>query len=128
LLSTVTEARAAVTIARAAGRLNTPVPFDSLDQRRTLVEWYASDTAQEAVTTVLAPLMSLSGARRAADPDAACLPRPAGLDERTAEPMNMHRNAVSYRIHQIFDLLDVDPENPDDLLLLQLECRARELA
>jgi hypothetical protein len=25
-------------------------------------------------------------------------------------------------------LLDVDPENPDDLLLLQLECRARELA
>jgi hypothetical protein len=50
LLSAVTEARATVTIARAAGRLNT-VPFDSLDQRRTLVEWYASDTAQEAVTT-----------------------------------------------------------------------------
>jgi hypothetical protein len=54
--------RAAVTIARAAGRLNTPVPFDGLDQRRTLVEWYASDTAQEAVTTVLAPLMNLSRA------------------------------------------------------------------
>jgi DNA-binding PucR family transcriptional regulator len=34
-----------------------------------------------------------------------------------------------YRIHQIFELLDVDWENPDDLLLLlQLACRARELA
>jgi DNA-binding PucR family transcriptional regulator len=39
----------------------------------------------------------------------------------------MHRNAVSYRINQIFELLDVDPQNPDDLLLLQLACRAREL-
>ncbi|MEA2221917.1 MAG: hypothetical protein QOH83_293 [Solirubrobacteraceae bacterium] len=47
---------------------------------------------------------------------------------KAAERMNMHRNAVSYRIHQIFELLDVDPENPDDLLLLQLACRARELA
>lgn len=39
----------------------------------------------------------------------------------------MHRNAVSYRINQIFEPLDVDPANPDDLLLLQLACRAREL-
>jgi DNA-binding PucR family transcriptional regulator len=72
--------------------------------------------------------MNLSSARRAADPDAACLLDQQGSMSRTAEPMNMHRRAVSYRIHQIFDLLDVDPENPDDLLLLQLECRARELA
>jgi hypothetical protein len=48
-----------------------------------LVEWYAPDTAQEAVTAVLAPLI---------------------------------------------DLLDVDAENLGDLLLLQFECRARELA
>ena len=40
----------------------------------------------------------------------------------------MHHNAVSYRINQIFELLDVDPQNPDDLLLLQLACRARDLA
>jgi hypothetical protein len=59
------------------------VPFDSLDQRRMLVEWYAPDTAQEAVTAVLAALI---------------------------------------------DLLDVDAENLGDLLLLQFECRARELA
>jgi sugar diacid utilization regulator len=129
LLSTVTEAHAAVTIARAAGRVNTPVPFDSLGLRRTLVEWYASDTAQEAVTTVLAPLTHLSRARgeRLIQTLHVYLDH-QGSVSKTAERMNMHRNAVSYRIHQIFELLDVDPENPDDLLLLQLACRARELA
>ncbi len=129
LLSTAAEARAAVTIARAAGRLNTPVPFDSLDLRRTLVEWYASDTAQEAVTTVLAPLTNLSGARgeRLIQTLHVYLNQQCSMS-RTAERMNMHRNTVSYRIRQIFELLDVDPENPDDLLLLQLACRARELA
>jgi DNA-binding PucR family transcriptional regulator len=40
----------------------------------------------------------------------------------------LHRNAVSYRINQVFSLLDVDPENPDDRLLLQLACRARDMA
>ncbi|MEA2221884.1 MAG: hypothetical protein QOH83_260 [Solirubrobacteraceae bacterium] len=129
LLSAVTEARAAVTIARAAGRANTPVPFDSLGLRRTLVEWYASDTAQEAVTTVLAPLTNLSGARseRLIQTLHVYLDQQGSMS-KTAERMNMHRNAVSYRINQIFELLDVDPENPDDLLLLQLACRARELA
>jgi sugar diacid utilization regulator len=129
LVSAVTEARAAVTIARAAGRVNTAVPFDSLGLRRTLVEWYASDTAQEAVTTVLAPLTSLSGARseRLLQTLHVYLDQQGSMS-RTAERMNMHRNAVSYRINQIFELLDVDPENPDDLLLLQLACRARELA
>jgi sugar diacid utilization regulator len=116
LLSAVTEARAAVTI-------------DSLGLRRTLVEWYASATAQEAVTTVLAPLTNLSGARgeRLIQTLHVYLDQQGSMS-RTAERMNMHRNAVSYRIHQIFELLDVDPDNPDDLLLLQLACRARELA
>jgi DNA-binding PucR family transcriptional regulator len=55
------------------------------------------------------------------------------LDERgsltrTAQRMSLHRNAVSYRINRVFELLDVDRESPDDLLLLQLACRARELS
>jgi DNA-binding PucR family transcriptional regulator len=54
------------------------------------------------------------------------------LDERgsltrVAQRMNLHRNAVAYRINKAFELLDVDRENPDDLLLLQLACRARAL-
>ncbi|MEA2234269.1 MAG: hypothetical protein QOD83_4085 [Solirubrobacteraceae bacterium] len=129
LLAAVTEAKAAVTIARASGRVNTPVPFDSVGLRRTLVEWYASDTAQEAVTTVLAPLTKLSSARseRLIQTLHVYLDQQGSLT-KTAERLNMHRNAVSYRVKQIFELLDIDPENPDDLLLLQLACRARELA
>ena len=45
---------------------------------------------------------------------------------RTGERLNLHRNAVAYRIRQAFELLDVDEDNPDDRLLLQLACRARE--
>jgi sugar diacid utilization regulator len=129
LLSAVTEAKAAVTVARASGRVNMSVPFDSLGLRRALVEWYAADTAQEAVTTVLAPLTSLSSARseRLIQTLHAYLDQQGSLT-KTAKLLNMHRNAVSYRINQIFELLEVDRENPDDLLLLQLACRARELA
>jgi sugar diacid utilization regulator len=129
LLPAVAEAKAAVTLARASGRVNVAVPFDSVGLRRTLVEWYASDTAREAVTSVLAPLTSLNGARgeRLIQTLHVYLDQQGSLT-KTAERLSMHRNAVSYRINQIFDLLDVDPDNPDDLLLLQLACRARELA
>jgi sugar diacid utilization regulator len=129
LLTAVTEAKAAVTLARASGRVNTAVALDSLGMRRALVEWYAGDTAQEAVTRVLAPLTSLGGARgeRLLDTLHAYLDEQGSIT-RTARRLNLHRNAVSYRISQIFELLDVDPDNPDDLLLLRLACRARELA
>ena len=50
-----------------------------------------------------------------------------GSLSKTAAALNLHRNAVSYRVRQIFELLEVDPANPDDRLLLQLACRAREL-
>jgi sugar diacid utilization regulator len=129
ILSSAAEAKAAVTTARASGRANQAVPFDSVGLRRTLVEWYASDTAQEAVTTVLSPLVNLGGARA----ERLIQTLHVYLDHRgsltkTAETLNMHRNAVSYRINQVFSLLDVDQDNADDLLLLQLACRARELA
>jgi DNA-binding PucR family transcriptional regulator len=128
LFAAVAEAKAAVTLARASGRVNTAVPFDSVGLRRTLVEWYASDTAREAVTSVLAPLTSLSGTRgeRLIQTLHVYLDQQGSLT-KTAERLSMHRNAVSYRINQIFELLDIDPDNPDDLLLLQLACRAREL-
>jgi DNA-binding PucR family transcriptional regulator len=104
------------------------VPFDSVGLRRTLVEWYASDTAQEAVATVLAPLARLGGARA----ERLIRTLHVYLDQRgsltrTAETLSLHRNAVAYRMNQVFSLLDVDPDNADDLLLLQLACRARAL-
>jgi sugar diacid utilization regulator len=129
ILSSAAEAKAAVTSARASGRPNEAVPFDSVGLRRTLVEWYASDTAQEAMTTILSPLVDLGGARaeRLIQTLHVYLDQRGSLT-RTAETLNMHRNAVAYRINQVFSLLDVDQDNADDLLLLQLACRARELA
>jgi sugar diacid utilization regulator len=129
LLSSAVEAKAAVTAARAAGAVGSAVLFDSVGLRRALVEWYASDIAQEAVTTVLAPLVKLGGVRgeRLIQTLHAYLDHHESLT-KTAEALNLHRNAVAYRIKKAFELLDVDPDNPDDLLLLQLACRARELS
>jgi hypothetical protein len=128
LFTTVAEARAATVAARASKRTRTAVPFDSIGLRRTLVEWYASDTAREAATVVLGPLVGL-GARG----ERLIQTLHVYLDERgsltrTAQRLSLHRNAVSYRMNKAFEMLDVDRDNPDDLLLLQLACRARELS
>jgi sugar diacid utilization regulator len=129
LVMSAAEAKAAVVAARTSGRANVAIPFDAVGLRRTLVEWYASDTAQAAVATVLAPLTGLGPGTR--EPFIQTLH--VYLDQRgsltkTAKLLNLHRNAVAYRINRIFDLLDIDRNNPDDLLLVQLACRARELA
>jgi sugar diacid utilization regulator len=129
LVASAAEAKAAVVAARTSGRANAATAFDSVGLRRTLVEWYASDTAQAAVGTVLAPLTKLGpvpGERLIRTLHVYLDQR--GSLTKTAKLLNLHRNAVAYRINQIFDLLDIDRDNPDDLLLLQLACRARELA
>jgi sugar diacid utilization regulator len=129
LLASSAEAKAAVVAARTSGRANTAMAFDSVGLRRTLVEWYASDTAQAAVGTVLAPLTKLGpvpGERLIRTLHVYLDQR--GSLTRTGKLLNLHRNAVAYRINRIFELLDIDRDNPDDLLLLQLACRARELA
>jgi hypothetical protein len=128
LLESVDEAQAAVTAGRASGRIDRAIAFDSLGLRRSLVEWYTSATAQEAVASVLAPISAVGAAK--AERLTATLH--VYLDQqcsisRTADRLNLHRNAVAYRVNQIFSLLDVDRDNPDDLLLLQLACRARKL-
>ncbi|MEA2296122.1 MAG: hypothetical protein QOE86_3761, partial [Solirubrobacteraceae bacterium] len=129
LVTSVAEGKAAMNAARASGALHSgTVAFDSLGLRRTLVDWYASDVAHDAVSTILAPLNELEPTRaeRLVHTLQVYLDHQGSLS-RTAEALNLHRNAVSYRIKQVFDVLDVDPQNPDDRLLLQLACRAREL-
>lgn len=129
LLASLAEAKAAVVTARTSQPANAAVAFDSVGLRRALVDWYASDTAREAATAVLAPLASLGGVRG----ERLIQTLHVYLDEhcsltRTAQRLNLHRNAVAYRIKRAFELLEVDQENPDDLLLLQLACRARDLS
>jgi sugar diacid utilization regulator len=129
LISSAAEARAAVAAMRARRRTNTATAFDGLGLRRTLVEWYASHTARTAVDTVLAPLdkMGHNKATSAIRTLQAYLDNHGSLS-RTAAELHLHRNSVAYRIERIFAELDVDPDNPDDWLLLQLACRARAIA
>lgn len=129
LLASASEANAAVAVARTSQHPWTAVTFDAAGLRRGLVEWYASETAKDAIAGVLAPLVELGGARaeRLIRTLHVYLDQQGSLT-KAAEVLNLHRNAVSYRVNQIFDLLDVDADNPDDRLLLQLACRAHELA
>jgi sugar diacid utilization regulator len=129
LANSAAEAQAAVAGARTRKRPRTAVAFDNLGLRRTLVEWYASHAAREAITNVLAPLDRLGGAKATA----AIKTLQVYLDNRgslarTAAELHLHRNAVAYRVNRIFAELEVDPDNADDWLLLQLACRARGLA
>jgi len=128
LISSAAEARAAVAASRARNRSNAATAFDGLGLRRTLIEWYASRDAREAVANVLEPLDRLGGKKA----DEAIKTLHVFLDARgsltrAAEVLHLHRNAVAYRIDRIFSQLPVDRENPDDWLLLELACRARRL-
>jgi DNA-binding PucR family transcriptional regulator len=129
LLASVAEAKAATVAARTSAPANTAVAFDRAGLRGSLLEWYVSDTAREATSAVLEPLLQLGPTRseRLIQTLHVYLDQRGSLT-RTADRLNLHRNAVAYRINKVFSLLDVDQDNPDDLLLLQLACRARELA
>jgi sugar diacid utilization regulator len=128
LVNSAAEARAAVAASRARNRPNAATAFDSLGLRRTLIEWYGSQNAREAVANVLEPLDRLGGkkAEEAIKTLHVFLDARGNLS-RAAEALHLHRNAVAYRIDRIFSQLDVDRENPDDWLLLELACRARRL-
>lgn len=129
MINSAAEARAAVAALRTRNRANTATAFDGLGLRRTLVEWYASHAARNAVDAVLAPLDRMGAVKAAA----AIRTLQVYLDNhgslsRAATELHLHRNSVAYRVERIFAELDVDPDNPDDWLLLQLACRARGLA
>jgi DNA-binding PucR family transcriptional regulator len=128
LRATGAEARAAVAAARAGRRRNAAVPYDEVGLQRTIIEWYASDAAREAVDSLLSPLDTQKPAKR----EASIRTLQSYLDHegslvRAAEDLHMHRNAVAYRIDRIFEALGVDRADPDTRLLLQLACRARSL-
>jgi sugar diacid utilization regulator len=128
LINSAAEARAAVAASRARNRANAATAFDSLGLRRTLIEWYGSQNAREAVAKVLEPLDRLGGkkAEEAINTLHVFLDVRGSLS-RAAEVLHLHRNAVAYRIDRIFSRLEIDRENPDDWLLLELACRARRL-
>jgi len=129
LRASAAEARLALVAARASGRSDGVATHDAVGIKRMLMEWYASDTARTSVRDQLAPLERLGPARG----ETAIRTLAAYLDQqgsivRTAEALHLHRNAVTYRLRRITDLLGVDLDDPDQRLALQLACRARLLA
>jgi sugar diacid utilization regulator len=128
LRASAAEARSALTAARATSRGNRVATYDAVGIQRMLTEWYASDTVREAVREQLAPLEQLGGAKA----ETAIQTLKVYLDEqgsiaRTAAVLHLHRNAVTYRLQRITELVGVDLTNPDHRLALQLACRARLL-
>ncbi|MQA01824.1 MAG: PucR family transcriptional regulator [Streptosporangiales bacterium] len=126
LLASAAEARAAVSKGRALGRAGQSVVYDLTGLGRMLVDWYASDSARQAVHDLLRPLEALDRHRA----EAAIETLHVYLDERgstsrAGERLHLHRNAVTYRIKSITDLLGVDLDDADQRLALQLACRAR---
>ncbi|MEU6660283.1 helix-turn-helix domain-containing protein [Streptomyces sp. NPDC046821] len=125
------EARAALLKSSPADKSSpgdgTPVTaHDAAGLDRMLLEWYASDTAREAVDELLAPVADL-GPDRA---DLLLRTLQAYLDHnnspaRAAEELHLHRNAVGARIRRITDLTGADLTDPETRLALQLACRAR---
>ncbi|MFE9859229.1 PucR family transcriptional regulator [Streptomyces sp. NPDC005780] len=117
------EARAAVP--RGAGPAVAAHDAAGLD--RMLLEWYASDTAREAVSELLAPVLALGPER--AGPLLRTLQ--GYLDHnnspaRAADALHLHRNAVGARIRRITQLTGADLNDPDVRLALQLACRAAQ--
>lgn len=120
------EARIALASAQLGSDAISIATFDSLGLHRMLAEWLVTNTARDTVSDLLKPLDAL-GPEKAA---VAIETLHAYLDERgslqrSAARLNIHRNAVVYRMAQISDALPHDLNDPDQRFALQLACRAR---
>ena len=126
LVTSAIEARLAASTARSRRRLNDPVSYDAVGLNTTLVEWYSSSSVRESVDALLAPLNSLTEAKRAQmlDTLTTYLDFQSSIT-RTAEALHIHRNAVRYRVNRAFELLNLDPDDAEQRLFLHLACRSR---
>jgi len=123
--SSANEALFAASTARTRKCHNQLISFDASGIKKSLVEWYSFDSVKQSTATLLAPLNELSAAKR----DSILITIATYLDfqgslNKTAAALHLHRNAVSYRIKNVFDLLEVDQSDPDQMLFLHLACRA----
>jgi sugar diacid utilization regulator len=128
LRASAAEARIALVAARSAGKHEAVAMHDATGVHRMLMEWCATETARSSVQTLLAPLEQLGQARgTAAIRTLAVFLDQQGSIARTAKELHLHRNAVTYRLRRITELLGADLDDSDQRLALQLACRARLL-
>ncbi|WP_120003925.1 PucR family transcriptional regulator [Nesterenkonia muleiensis] len=124
-----TEAHIAVETAVAGGRAGHIQVTDVTGLRRVLLDFYASPTSRELLQDMLRPLDAPGRAKA----DTAVRTLLAYLSNRgspakAAAELNLHPNAVSYRIRNIEDKLQLDLRDADTQFALQLACRVRLLS
>ncbi len=126
LRTSAEEARIAVASARLSDDAVNVATFDSLGLQRMLAEWLVTDTARDTVSDLLAPLdaLGVEKSRVAVETLHAYLDERGSL-QRAAARLNLHRNAVVYRMAQISETLPNDLTDPNERFALQLACRAR---
>lgn len=122
------EARAGSAAARAARRVDRPVVFAGLGFHRSLLQWYSGGGTHQMVDRLFAPLDAMDPRRR----DEALrtlrvhLEHP-GASATAAAVLNVHRNTLANRVRRLYELLDLDENDPDHRLMLSMATRLRTL-
>jgi sugar diacid utilization regulator len=120
------EARGAADSAEAGRRLGAVVVFDSYGLSRLLAELYTSPFSSRLIAELLAPLDARGPAQsRQAIRTLAAYLDAQGSPTAAAKMLNLHPNAVSYRLKRIAADLDADLSDPDTRFALHLACRVR---
>lgn len=128
LRQSAAEARVAADSAIAAGRLGGVETTDVTGLRRVLLDFYASPTSRGLLHDVLHPLDAL-GAERSLTAARTLI---AYLGNRNSlvhagRQLNLHPNAVGYRLRWIREALELELDDPDIRFAVELACRVRLL-
>lgn len=126
LRQSAAEARVAADSAIAAGRLDAVELTDVTGLRRLLLDFYASPVSRNLLDDLLHPLDAL-GPERSATAVRTLLSYLGNRNSLTqaGRELNLHPNAVGYRIRRVREVLDVDLDDPDTRFAVELACRVR---
>lgn len=128
LRQSAAEARVAADSAIAAGRLDAVELTDVTGLRRLLLDFYASPISRNLLDDILQPLDAL-GVERSTTAVRTLLSYLSNRNSlvHAGRELNLHPNAVGYRIRRARELLDVDLDDPDTRFAVELACRVRLL-
>lgn len=128
LRQSAAEARIAAESAVAAGRPGDVALTDVTGLRRVLLDLYASPISRNLLDDILAPLDALGPERAttAVRTLASYLSHRNSLAQAARE-LNLHPNAVGYRLKRIREVLQLDLDDPDTRFSVELACRMRLL-
>ena len=129
LRQSAAEARIAAETAVASGRVGHIVATDVTGLRRVLLDFYASPTSRKLLEDLLHPLGSEDPHRT----ETAVRTLLAYLSHRNSpakagKDLQLHPNAVSYRMRKITKALQLDLDDPDTRFAVELACRVRLLS